>query len=151
MQPKLTRMSSGARRTCQVLGALFTGGGVVLFFWGFIGFALAGRDRVASFGQSGADPVDYWILSLVAMPFLIVGSILLKFGFMKPVSELVATETSGAVEHSSSAWGRGAGGGLREAGFSFGSPREVVKVKCRSCGFLESEDARFCSQCAKPV
>lgn len=27
----------------------------------------------------------------------------------------------------------------------------VVKVKCRSCGFLERPDAEFCSKCGKPL
>lgn len=27
--------------------------------------------------------------------------------------------------------------------------KEVVKVKCRECGFLETEDAEFCSKCGK--
>lgn len=29
--------------------------------------------------------------------------------------------------------------------------REVVKVRCRGCGYLETEDARFCSGCGAPM
>jgi len=31
------------------------------------------------------------------------------------------------------------------------APKEVVKVKCRNCGSLESEDAAFCRKCGKPL
>jgi len=30
-------------------------------------------------------------------------------------------------------------------------PKEVVKVKCRNCGSLESEDAAFCRKCGKSL
>lgn len=29
--------------------------------------------------------------------------------------------------------------------------RVVVKVKCRSCGVLNDEDARFCKGCGQPL
>lgn len=29
--------------------------------------------------------------------------------------------------------------------------KDVVKVKCRSCGSLEREDATYCSKCGKPL
>lgn len=29
--------------------------------------------------------------------------------------------------------------------------REVVRIRCRSCGYLETEDARFCSGCGAPM
>ncbi|SDN25343.1 hypothetical protein SAMN05216355_101427 [Actinomyces ruminicola] len=32
-----------------------------------------------------------------------------------------------------------------------GSPAEVVKLRCRSCGYLETEDAAFCSQCGQRI
>ncbi|MBE6482551.1 MAG: zinc ribbon domain-containing protein [Actinomyces ruminicola] len=31
------------------------------------------------------------------------------------------------------------------------SPAEVVKLRCRSCGYLETEDAAFCSQCGQRI
>ncbi len=30
-------------------------------------------------------------------------------------------------------------------------PKEVVKVKCRSCGNLEVEDAAYCRKCGEPL
>jgi ribosomal protein L40E len=31
------------------------------------------------------------------------------------------------------------------------APKEVVKIKCRNCGNLESEDAAFCRKCGQPL
>lgn len=30
-------------------------------------------------------------------------------------------------------------------------PKEVVKVRCKSCGSLQDEGAEFCSKCGKPM
>jgi hypothetical protein len=30
-------------------------------------------------------------------------------------------------------------------------PRPTIKVRCRACGILNEEDARFCKQCGKPL
>jgi hypothetical protein len=30
-------------------------------------------------------------------------------------------------------------------------PQQIVKIKCASCGALNDEHARFCSQCGKPT
>ncbi len=76
--------------------------------------------------------------------FVAVGSLALaSFAFRKSLSELAATDTEVAVEHSAGAFARGMRG---VAGM--GAPSTVVKVKCRSCGYLDSEDAKFCSGCA---
>jgi hypothetical protein len=71
------------------------------------------------------------------------GATLAKLAFAGPVAGVLATETEGAVEVTASAVGRG----LR-AGMAGGAVGTVVKVKCRSCGYLETEDAKFCSQCS---
>ena len=34
---------------------------------------------------------------------------------------------------------------------SAAATKEVVKIKCRNCGSLESEDAAFCRKCGKPL
>jgi len=31
------------------------------------------------------------------------------------------------------------------------SPTQVIRLRCRSCGYLETEDATFCSQCGQPI
>jgi hypothetical protein len=86
------------------------------------------------------------------MALFMVGGVLMGLGFMRPMAEISATETAHAVEHTSAAMGRGLSKGLRQDGFQWGgNARPVVKVRCRSCGALDSEDAKFCSACAKPM
>lgn len=31
------------------------------------------------------------------------------------------------------------------------APREIIKVKCRECGALNDEDAKFCKECGKSI
>jgi len=39
-----------------------------------------------------------------------------------------------------------------ETAAGLGAPsKPIVRVKCRSCGFLEREDAVYCSSCGKPI
>jgi len=28
---------------------------------------------------------------------------------------------------------------------------EIIKIKCPNCGYLENEDAKFCSKCGKKI
>ena len=58
----------------------------------------------------------------------------------KDTFNYLALETREGVEDVARAVAKGAG-----------SSREVVKVRCRACGFLETEDAKFCSGCGKEL
>jgi len=80
----------------------------------------------------------------IGAPMLAAGFFLLMFSLQKSLAEIAATEREEAIEHVAERVGRG----LRKAGAA-GTP--AVRLKCRSCGFLDSEDARFCSQCAAPM
>ena len=91
---------------------------------------------------------------LIMAGFLMVGISLMIIYMtnIRRVTKYMATETAPAVEIVGGAAGRGIAHGTQEAGgikFDTGSqgPREVVKVKCRKCGYLDTEDADFCSKC----
>ena len=46
----------------------------------------------------------------------------------------------------------GIASGLKKHDMSIGGGgREVVKIKCRNCGYLETEDAEFCSKCGQAM
>jgi len=85
------------------------------------------------------------------------GFVLLFVSFIRRISGYVATETRPAIRTASSGLGAGVAEGIREGGgikFDIetqGSSKEVVKVKCRSCGFLDTEDATFCSKCGSKL
>lgn len=144
---RMTRLSPGRRRTFRILGWLTFVPGILLFSAPFLAVPLAMMNL--SGPSLGFLPLAF-LLAFPGFILVAVGGTLLRFGYMKPLAEIGATETADAAEHTSTAMARGLGRGLQESGWSMGG-RDIVKVKCRSCGFLESEDARFCSQCAKPV
>lgn len=57
-----------------------------------------------------------------------------------------AMETSPALGIASTAIAEG----VRKAGaVGVQPPQAAVRVKCRSCGYLDSEDATFCSRCGQ--
>ncbi|MGB1697963.1 MAG: hypothetical protein ACPHK8_06155, partial [Thermoplasmatota archaeon] len=65
---------------------------------------------------------------------------------MKPVSEIIVTETEQAAAYGSRNIAKGVAEGLREGGF-----QNNIKVRCRSCGELDDEHAKFCSACGQAM
>jgi hypothetical protein len=87
-----------------------------------------------------------FILSVIGIILIVVGGIALRFGMIRPVSGYLATEAAPAIQTAAAAFG----GGLREVGFGApASPSHDVRIKCRNCGYLETEDAEFCSKCGQ--
>lgn len=41
--------------------------------------------------------------------------------------------------------------GIRSSNNQQSESKQVVKIKCRACGYLESEDAKFCSSCSAAI
>ena len=154
---RMSTLSPGARQTLRLVGAVLLVGGIAMVIGGFVGFANAGSRSVSSFGADRSSPVGWMVLFMLGGVVASAGAWCLRLGFLKAAADIVSTETAGAVEHSSAALGRGVGRGLQQSGAFAGDGawggrgREVVKVKCRGCGFLEMEDARFCSKCSKPI
>ena len=93
-----------------------------------------------------------------AITFLAIGGFMLVPGLfliyvsqIRKVASYVATEASPAITTASNAFGKGMGKGLKESGYGKSDTKEVIKVKCPHCGYLESEDAEFCSKCGKKI
>lgn len=93
-------------------------------------------------------PPPGFIVAFCAMPVLAVGSFMAKLAFIKPLAEHVVTETADAAAFGSHNIARSVAKGLQEGG---GLGREVVKIRCRACGELDDEDAKFCSACGKAM
>lgn len=119
--------------------------GVFLLLYGFIQFSMLW----SNFGNINT-PNNQQDLNSFA--YFGIGGFLLVMGIgctylsiIRGVSKYIATETSPAVTIASRAFGKG----MHESGTT--PPRQIIKVKCPSCGFLESEDAEFCSKCGKKI
>lgn len=143
MQPGTRRGLQIGGIVCLVIGLPLMMGAPLLGLGGAVVGMGAGPE--AMFGSFAAAVA----LSMLGFVLVVAGLLMVRFGFMKAVSEVTATETAGAVEHASGAVGRGVGKGLADAGHSLGGA--VVRLKCRACGYLDSEDASFCSGCGQAM
>ena len=102
-----------------------------------------------SFGRGSFDSAPTYGMMFIGGAFMaMIGFSLLRLAFIRPVSKYVATEASPAMKIA----GQSIGEGLKESGIvSGGQSKEVVKIKCRNCGYLDTEDAEFCSKCGKKL
>ena len=136
--------------------------GIGLFVVGFVTFAKRGQDAVRTFGRS-PDPVEGWWTGLVGMGVIVVGGVLMNIGRRGAAGSGLVLDPKRAREDLAP-WSRMAGGMADDAieetrvgralaerleSPSGGAP--LVKVKCRACGALSDEDAKFCDQCGKPL
>lgn len=109
--------------------------GIIVLIIGFKNFASGSFDQ--AFGNMA--------LFMVGGIMTIAGFALVSWTLIRPISKYYATEASPAIKTVGGALGEG----LKESGI--GSQKEVIKVKCPHCGYLESEDADFCSKCGKKI
>jgi hypothetical protein len=139
---------SGAR--LRQLGVVLLVAGFVLFLSSFVPVLLAfnefTRDPFGSAGSIFGSFFLTFVLGAIAVVLLGIGGFALRFGLIRPVTGYVATEAAPAIRTAAAAIGEG----IRESGFG-AAPRTdtVVRVKCRTCGYLETEDAEFCSKCGQ--
>jgi hypothetical protein len=117
-----------------------------------------GDDNWFEKSSSGSTKMMYGIWMIMG------GTFLLLVSFTRQTSKYAAVETAPAIKISSEALGRGLSEGIQEGGGikihiderslqrnMDSLPKEIIKIKCRDCGYLETEDAQFCSKCGKPI
>jgi hypothetical protein len=140
-------------------GRQLTGLGIVLGLAGvglFVGstalmFSAFGNfpsDPFGSFGAITGAMALFSVLSILGMILIGLGAFALRFGLIHPVASYVATEASPAITTAATALGRGLQQGM--GGAPIGGAA-TVKVRCRNCGYLDSEDAKYCSKCAQAL
>ena len=148
---------SGARLrwlgiTLLAVGFLLFIVGAVLPFLAIGGFAQnpwgpdgTGFGGFSSFASSVAMS---FVLSAIGLVLMAIGGFTLRFGLVRPVASYLAVEASPAIQTEAAALASG----LRAAGFGAthaAGSRPDVRVKCRNCGYLDTEDAEFCSKCGQ--
>ena len=68
------------------------------------------------------------------------------------ISGYMARATGSSSKYTAEQVTDGIASGLKKHDMSIGGGgKEVVKIKCRNCGYLETEDAEFCSKCGQAV
>ena len=104
--------------------------GIILVIYSFVSF---------SFGNMALFAVGGFMM--------VIGFGLLSFSLVRPISKYYATEGSPAIKIASKSFGDG----LKESGVLSNTKKEIIKIKCPHCSYLESEDAEFCSKCGKKI
>jgi len=105
---------------------------------------------IGDFEISPALAIPGMFIAAAGFVLAVVGS---HFRFLARTGEItsyIATETSPTMKISSESITDGIASGLEKHNIEIGQ-KEVVKIKCRNCGYLETEDAEFCSKCGQPM
>jgi len=111
--------------------------GIILVIYGF-----------TSFGSGSFEEATGNMMIFAAGGFLtMIGFALVALTIVRPMTKYYATEMSPGIKIASQSIGEG----LKESGAGGTPQKEVIKVKCPHCGYLESEDAEFCSKCSKKI
>lgn len=111
--------------------------GIILLIYGF-----------TSFGSGSFEESTGNMMMFAAGGFLtMIGFALVALTMIRPMTKYYATEMSPGINIASQSVGKG----LKESGATGTSQKEIIKVKCPHCGYLESEDADFCSKCGKKI
>jgi len=111
--------------------------GIILAVYGFVNFGSGGFEAAAG------NQMIFMGGDIIA----VIGFVLVGLAIIRPTSKYYATELSPATK----IIGESIGEGLKESGFGSSQTKEIIKVKCPQCGYLESEDADFCSKCGKKI
>jgi len=139
------------------LGVVLLVAGLALFFGSVLSIMFASdqfsRDPFGSNGSITGSIIFSFILGALGLVLAGFGWSALRFGLVRPVTGYVASEAAPAIASVTESIGRGlaSSGGIPVRIEGEQAPATVVRVKCRNCGYLESEDATYCSKCGKPV
>lgn len=136
------RQISDSRKTIYYLGMALALVGVAVFVATFFAW------QNLSFGQSPSPAQP-----LAGMGLIALGSILMNLGRHGPAGSGMILDPERA-RRDLEPLSRMGGGMLKDAldEAQLGAPQQpVVKLRCRSCGALDDETAKFCSACGKPM
>lgn len=137
-------VNANTRKKLRIVGIPLIIIGIIIIIYSFITFFGNFGD---SFEEASQNSMTWFGLSTLGIVLLFVGCVMFYFSIIRPVSKYVATEASPAITTASQAFGKG----LKESEFGKSETKEVIKIKCPHCGYLESEDADFCSKCGKKI
>ena len=148
MKAKAMRVS----KTLIGIGIVIFAIGVGIFIWG-----------MTEFGDFDLGPTPIFKMAGGGFAF-VIGFGMATIGFQirlaanaGKISRYFAKATGGSMKYTTEQVTDGFATGLENHGMGIGglggmgSGENVIKVKCRNCGFLETEDAEFCSKCGERI
>ena len=140
------------RNTLRWIGVPLLLIGLILLLVGFIIF-------ISQIGSPDEDPfqraITGWILFAVGGFISPIGLIMVYISFLGKFAKYVANENRDAVSIVGDSAGYGISRGIRRGGgiplthidSGGGSRGDRIRIRCRKCGYLDTEDAEFCSRC----
>ncbi len=135
----------------RILGIVLLIIGIILAIVGLVQQGSKGMEEEGWFETASGG----MIMTFAGMAMVIFGFVMLYVSFIGRVAKYYADESAPAIETASGAVARGLSKGTQEEGgirvdvSSSATAGVVIKTKCRNCGYLETEDADFCSKCGK--
>ena len=135
---------SSERKTLFYLGRALMGVGFILFFSVFVTFAFADP-----FMLMGSNPMAPGIIGFI---MIFAGTLISNVGAHGKAGSGMVLDPEQAREDLRP-FSRQAGGMLNDALEAadlkehLSTGKEVIKVRCRSCGELNDEDASYCKKC----
>ena len=146
-------MKENARRkgrTLITISLLVIAAGLVLLVLGIIDIMNIGMGDF-DFSFMWKTIVGGGLAGIGTIPFGI-GMYLYMASKMEKISKFYSRATAPAARYTTEHVTDGLATGLKKHGMGIGTGgKEVIKVKCRNCGYLETEDAEFCSKCGQTM
>lgn len=152
--------NQGVKKVLRIIGGILLGVGIILIIIGsitFIGFGFLFRSSTSpesAFKGFGTVALGM-IASFIGFVMAGAGAFMLYLSFLGSVAKFYADETKPAVRTMGEGAGEGLATGIRNGGGietrSSRKRKDVVKVKCRGCGYLDTEDATYCSKCGEKL
>ncbi len=136
---------SAKRKTLYYLGMGMTGVGLLLFLSTFIQF-MRPQDLF------GAGPGSMMTRPFIGILMIAGGQFLRHLGARGSAGSGLVLDPEKARDDLAP-WSKMAGGMVNDAldETELKKDKEVIRVRCRSCGTLNDEEARFCDQCGEPL
>lgn len=141
---------SNERKAIYYIGMALIGLGIILFFSSFFSFINIDLE------DFNPGIPTFFKRALIGMICIFVGSVLMKLGARGAAGSGVILDPEKAREDLKP-YSSAAGGILNDAIENIDKlkdkkeDKEVIKVRCRSCGELNDEDAKFCKSCGERI
>jgi RNA polymerase subunit RPABC4/transcription elongation factor Spt4 len=134
------------RNVLRIAGPVVAVAGLVFIVIGLGSF-------FAAFGSFG--PPRYFWCAFVGMPLLAIGGAITSFGYIGRVARYKAGEVAPVGKDVFNYLAEGSKEGVKAVASAVGEGLGIAggagktKVRCRKCGHLDEEDAKFCSSCGQ--
>ncbi len=159
----MSKLSQG-RKATYYIGMGITILGVILFisvFFTFFDTMDRSMYNMSPFGSNAFSPVRtlHFERPVIGMILVVVGQIVMRVGARGPAGSGIILDPEQAREDLKP-FTTAAGGMINDVISNIDAfdkkenkteAKEIIKVRCRSCGVLNDEDAKFCKACGKEV